>query len=219
MATTEGYTGGTEPPDEQGSTSAPAAPDLLSSAVGDRCSNCGSPLASDQHYCVECGQRRGKPRFSAAHGAAGTPPRPPKQRRFPRPAGSAGATLVAGIATLLLAMGVGVEIGRSSNTQTTTRAAAAPPEVITVAGGGGGGTASTATTASTSSSKSKKSVKTKAPKVTKVVVQKTNDAAAKALGTSANNLVTNPTVTTGATCTGGAGCQNGHFTGNFFGGG
>jgi hypothetical protein len=217
MATTEGYTGGTEPPDEPRTTSAPAAPDLLSSAVGDRCSSCGSSLASDQHYCVECGQRRGKPRFSVAHGAAGAPPRPPKQRRFPRPGGSSGATLVAGIATLLLAMGVGVEIGRSGNTQTTTRAAVAPAEVITVAGGGGGG--STPTTASTSASKSKKSGKTKAPKVTKVVVQKTNDAAAKALGTSANNLVNNPTVTTGGGCTGGAGCQNGHFTGNFFGGG
>jgi hypothetical protein len=193
-------------------------PELVSGAVGDRCSNCGSPVASDQRYCVECGQRRGKPRFPVTDRAPAGASRPQKRRRIPRPPGGSGATLVAGIATLLLAMGVGVEIGRSGNTQTTTRAAVAP-EVITVAGGGTG-TATTATTASTTSGKSSKSTKTpKARKVTKVVVQKTNNAASKALGTSAANLVQNPTVTSGQSCTGGAGCQNGHFTGNFFGGG
>jgi hypothetical protein len=217
MATTEGYSDGTEPPGDPGATAVGTGPELVSGAVGDRCSNCGSPLASDQHYCVECGQRRGKPRFSVAGGAPAAAPRSPKRRRIRRPAGGSGATLVAGIATLLLAMGVGVEIGRSGNTQTTTRAAA-PTQVITV-GGGGSGTA-TATTASTTSGKSSKSTKTrKAKKVTKVVVQKTNNAASKALGTSAANLVQNPTVTSGQSCTGGAGCQNGHFTGNFFGSG
>jgi len=216
MATTEGYSGGTELPRDPGGTAVRTGPELVSGAVGDRCSNCGSPLASDQHYCVECGQRRGKPRFSVTDGAPAAAPSSPKRRRIRRRPGGSGATLVAGIATLLLAMGVGVEIGRSGNTQTTTRQAAAP-EVITVAGGGSTGTA---TTASTTSGKSSKTAKTpKAKKVTKVVVQKTNNAASKALGTSAANLVQNPTVTSGQSCTGGAGCQNGHFTGNFFGSG
>jgi hypothetical protein len=216
MTPTEGDSGGTEPPGDPGASPDASGSELVSGAVGDRCSNCGSPLASDQRYCVECGQRRGKPRFSVTDRAPAGASRPAKRRRIPRPPGGSGATLVAGIATLLLAMGVGVEIGRSGNTQTTTRAAATP-EVITVAGGGSTGTA---TTASNNTGKSGKSVKRpKARKVTKVVVQKTNNAASKALGTSAANLVQNPTVTSGQTCTGGAGCQNGHFTGNFFGGG
>jgi hypothetical protein len=221
MATTEGYEGD---PQETGAPAPSSAanapmPDLVTSAVGDRCSNCGAPLASDQRYCVECGQRRGKPRFSVANQTAAAAPKREK-RRVPRPGGSSGAVLVAGIATLLLAMGVGFEIGHDSKTSTTKQAAAAP-EVITVNGGGSApSTDTTATTASNNNNTSSKSSKTtKAPKQTKVVVQKTNDAASKQLGTSAKNLVNNPTVQQGSQCSGGAGCQNGHFTGNFFGGG
>jgi hypothetical protein len=190
-------------------------PEINVEGRGDRCTNCGSSLASDQRYCIECGQRRGKPRFPVP-GSEKKPDAPARERgrRLPRPRSSSGATLVAGIATLLLAMGVGVEIGRNGGGTTTTRQAAAP-EVITVGSGGGG----TATTARTSGKKSKKTKSSKSSKVTKVVVQKANDAASKALGTSAKNLVNNPTVQQGQSCTGGAGCQNGKFTGNFFGGG
>jgi hypothetical protein len=192
-------------------------PEINLEGRGDRCSNCGSPLASDQRYCIECGQRRGTPRFSVADKGKQTESAPrERKRRLPRPGGSGGATLVAGIATLLLAMGVGVEIGHSGSTTTTTRQAAAP-EVITVAGDGSGGTGTTASTANTKSSK--KTKRSKSRKVTKVVVQKADDAASKALGTSAKNLVNNPTVQQGQSCTGGAGCQGGKFTGNFFGGG
>jgi hypothetical protein len=186
-------------------------------AFGDRCSSCGSPLASDQRYCVDCGQRRGKPRFSATGPTAAAPKPKRERRRIHRPAGSGGATLVAGIATLLLAMGVGFEIGHGSKAPPTRTEAAAAPEVITVGGGGGGGTATTASSNSHKSSKKTKS--SKAPKQTKVVVQKANDAAAKQLGTSTKNLDSNPTVKPGQSCTGGAGCQAGKFTGNFFGGG
>ena len=118
-----------------------AAPDdaqtqeLVSSAVGDRCTNCQAPLASDQRYCVTCGERRGKARFNfAAPAAPAAAPAPsPKRERAPRP--SSGATLIAGVATLLLAMGIGFLIGNANNNG-NTRAAAAPPQVITVAGGG-----------------------------------------------------------------------------------
>jgi hypothetical protein len=183
-------------------------------AFGERCSDCGAPLASDQRYCIECGQRRGKPRFSVA--SQSNAPAPPKRerRRLPRPSSAGGATLVAGVATLLLAMGVGFEIGHS-NAATTKTTAAAPPEVITVNGGGGTGTATTASTNNTTSSKKTKTPK--AHKQTKVVVQKANNAASKALGTSSKNLAGNPTVKQGQSCTGGAGCQGGKFTGNFFG--
>jgi hypothetical protein len=184
-------------------------------AFGERCSDCGAPLASDQRYCIECGQRRGKPRFSVASPSTTVAPPKRERRRLPRPSGPAGATLVAGVATLLLAMGVGFEIGHS-NAATNKTTAAAPPEVITV--NGGGGSSGTATTASTNNATSSKKTKTpKAHKETKVVVQKANDAASKALGTSSKNLASNPTVQQGQSCTGGAGCQGGKFTGNFFG--
>ena len=124
-----------------------AAPDdaqtqeLVSSAVGDRCTNCQAPLASDQRYCVTCGERRGKARFNfAAPAAPAAAPAPsPKRERAPRP--SSGATLIAGVATLLLAMGIGFLIGNANNNG-NTRAAAAPPQVITVAGNALGGGAS-----------------------------------------------------------------------------
>jgi len=188
--------------------------ELLSGAVGDRCSNCQAPLASDQRYCVNCGQRRGKSRFSAgslaATAASATPP--PQDPAPPRSRVSAGTTLVAGVATLLLAMGVGVLIGHNSNSP-----ARAPAQQIITVGAGTGG-ASSAGTASTGSSKSAKV--SKKTKVTKVVVtahtaQVAAAAAAKVLGGAAPK---NPTVTVGQSCSADtAGCQNGKFTGNFFG--
>ncbi|HZE06275.1 MAG TPA: hypothetical protein VE127_13680, partial [Solirubrobacteraceae bacterium] len=103
------------PPDFATSTERPTQ--LLVGSVGNGCANCGVPLASDQRYCVQCGERRGKSRF-AVTGADRTtsPPAPapvavvapdPPRRRAPY-----GATLIAGVATLLLALGVGVEIGQ-----------------------------------------------------------------------------------------------------------
>ena len=41
----------------------PTAP---ATASEDRCGNCGTPLAHDQRYCVECGERRGQSRFPTA---------------------------------------------------------------------------------------------------------------------------------------------------------
>lgn len=199
--------------------------ELVTGVVGDRCANCQAPLASDQRYCVNCGQRRGKARFSydtmAAQAAPAAPAQaaaPPRQRR---PRLSSGATLVAGVATLLIAMGVGVLIGHDSNS-TPVRASA--PQVITVGGAGAAGT-STGSTAATSSGsapvKSVKGAKGKAPK-TVVVTAKQNKAAASAVGKvlgSGGSFSSNPTQQVGAACSGGAGCQNGKFTGNFFGGG
>lgn len=202
---------------------APTA-ELVTSAVGDRCADCHAPLASEQRYCVNCGARRGKPRFTADSFVAQTSPAGVPVAEAPpphRPRVSPATTLVAGVATLLIAMGVGVLIGHNSSS-TSTRAAA--QQVITVGAGAGTGTGP-ASSASTGSSRGAKHSRSKAaathktkvtvvhltPKATKAAAA----AATKVLGASAPKA---PTVTTGQSCTAGTpGCNNGHFTGTFFG--
>jgi hypothetical protein len=96
------------------------------------CAACGAPVVSDQRYCLECGERqlpvseflKGEPRAAAA---AAPPTQPPAGTAAVAPRGNA-LTLLAGIGVLLLAMGVGVLIGRSSAGSARTPA----PEVITV---------------------------------------------------------------------------------------
>ena len=187
---------------------------LVHSGVGTGCANCGAPMASDQRYCVTCGARRGQPRFGADSliGSAGSSPAPPSGPPS-HATGRWGAapTLLAGVGTLLLAMGVGVLIGH--NGSGPTRAAA--PQVVTL---GGSGSASSASNASqdkqptkTASKKAKTTVVHVTPKVSKEAVK----AAAKVLGASGPK---NPTVKPGDSCTSGtAGCKNGKFTGDFFG--
>jgi len=194
--------------------------ELVTGMVGDRCANCQAPLAPDQRYCVSCGERRGSPRFSYDTMAAQPDPAsaqapPPRRPRF-----SSGATLVAGVATLLIAMGVGVLIGHDSTSSTPARAAA--PEVITVGGGGAaatnGGTASTGAATGSTTKASKTKVKVTTVHVTAKTAAAATQAAGKVLGSS-NNLSHNVSQQVGKPCNGGAGCQNGTFTGNFFPGG
>jgi hypothetical protein len=120
--------------------------------VSDACTSCGSQLAPDQRYCLRCGQRRGDPRLPvmdavnfmeasrrpAAQPAAAASVPPSTRRRLL----SANASMVAAVATLVLAMGVGVLIGRSGDG--TSTASSPAPQIIRV--GGGAETASTATT-------------------------------------------------------------------------
>jgi hypothetical protein len=105
------------------------------------CAACGAPLASDQRYCLECGERRpGVSEFlrSGPPGADAAPAAPPGSRPPGRPVeqqpprGNA-LSLLAGVGVLLLAMGVGVLIGRSGGGTTKS---APPAEVVTVAGTG-----------------------------------------------------------------------------------
>ena len=113
-----------------------------SPAVGaaESCAACGSPLADDQRYCLECGERR-FPMSSVLLGApasaepaqtqpAGAPP-PAAQGKAPTDgAGRSNAvTVIAGVGVLLLAMGVGVLIGRSGSSKP---AAAPTAQVISV---------------------------------------------------------------------------------------
>lgn len=198
--------------------------ELVSGAVGGRCANCQAPLASDQRYCLNCGQRRGKPRFPVVPAAApqtttsGAVPRPPHRPRF-----SSAATLVAGVATLLIALGVGVLIGHDSNT-TPQKAA---DQIITVGGGSGnsGGASSAAATNPAQATKPSAAAKASLKHAKTVVVHLTPKVEAKAASAASHvfgsngNLSKNVTQQVGGACSGGAGCQNGKFTGNFFPGG
>lgn len=116
---------------------------------------------------------------------------------------SANTTLIAGIGTLLLALGVGVLIGRTGN---GTSAKAPPAQVITVAGGGSAGAASASPATEQPSAGAAKTAKSGAASSPAAV-----KAAAKAKGPP-------PKVVTVGSPGKGAGYQNGHFTGKFFGG-
>jgi hypothetical protein len=195
----------------------PATSELLAGTVGDRCTNCQQPLASDQRYCVNCGTRRGKPRFTFESLAAQAAPAEVPAQKPHRTRISAATTLVAGVATLLLAMGVGVLIGHNSNGPTR---ASAPAQIVTV--GNGGAVSNLAGTGAATGTKAHKKIAKLKPVVVHLNAQikaKAAAAANKVFGNNGGNLVNNPTIQPGQPCSGGAGCQNGTFTGNFFPGG
>jgi hypothetical protein len=203
-------------------TEAATTPDLVAPGASDLCANCQAPLASDQRYCVNCGERRGKPRQAFQPTASkASAPAPPKRERRAR--ASAGTTLIAGVATLLLAMGVGVLIGQ--NGAGTPKQAAAAPQVVTVNGGSGSGGSGSTATASTGS-KSKHAGKKGSPKKSKAPAAHLSKKTTAAVNQGASNVVGSTqklapaTVKVGGKCqTGEAGCQGGKFTGGFFGGG
>lgn len=103
------------------------------------CRSCGSPLAADQRYCLHCGARRAEARLpfldilaqqaslGAGPAAAGGPATPPPGTWLGRM--SANAAAVAGVACLLLALGVGVLIGGLGQDDSTANAT---PQVISV---------------------------------------------------------------------------------------
>jgi hypothetical protein len=183
-------------------------------ASSSQCQNCGAPLASDQRYCVACGERRGRARFSLpgaapAPAVATTTERPPRQPRI-----SSGLVFISFVGTLLLAMGVGVLIGHTNNSQPVQRSSN-PNINVNVAGGAGGGSGSGNTQASTNTSSGQKhaAAKAAAAPLPKKVVVKAQAAAANVLG--GKNLPP-ATVTVGQKGSG-PGYSNGKFDGNFFG--
>jgi hypothetical protein len=181
-------------------------PSLAATAGHQQCSQCGAALSADQRYCVECGERSGDARLPVLDRLVRQPapaaPAPAK-RRTPHITGS--TTVLAGIATLILAMGVGVLIGRSSNSSSSSKNAGV--QVVTVAGGGGatgasGAAAATAAGAAAGASKPKKK-------------SKSNSSS----GVQGGGKLLKPpkaVVTVGSPGTG-PGYQHGKFTGNFFG--
>jgi hypothetical protein len=191
----------------------------LATATTDRCANCGAHLAPDQRYCIQCGERRSGgglrdalPRTQAAAPAAATP----RHRGW-----SPNSSLIAGIATLLLAMGVGVLIGRSGNDNGGNRAAATPQVVTVSAGSGGaastaGGAAATTAAGTAAAKKAAAKHKHSRSSAAKVSGATSVDETAKKNGVKLPPKV----VKVGQKCEKGAkGCQGGKFTGNFFGGG
>ena len=119
------------------------------------CASCGAPLADDQRYCLECGERRvamssvltGGPPTGHQAATAGSPelapagppvppggPYPPKSSPWENAwQRNPALTAIAGVGVLLLAMGVGVLIGRSGSSKPSSAA----PSVIAVAPSGG----------------------------------------------------------------------------------
>ena len=175
----------------------------LVSTARNQCAMCGSALAPDQRYCVECGERRGAARVPQLEGiaerartasAAGSPRR--------RTGVSVNNTLLAIIGTLLLALGVGVLIGRTSSSSSKTPA----PQVVTVAGSGvAGGAGTSASQQASGAAAAAAAAKAKA--------------AAARTGSKAprkHTKVPLKVVKVGSPGKG-PGYQHGHFTGNFFG--
>jgi hypothetical protein len=199
--------------------------------AGEQCPSCGAALAQDQRYCLECGHRRGDPRLpfmdavvfmdavrKSREPVVASAPAPAQQDR--RPLISANASLVAGVATLVLAIGVGVLIGRSGEGGGSN--VAATPSVITVGGGGGEETSSAGSEEETSkATKSKSKAKSSAKKPTKKEVEAETSAAKEASEevlepTSGVNLPPS-TAEVGEKCTEGtSGCEGGEFNGSFF---
>jgi uncharacterized OB-fold protein len=204
-------------------------PTPLAAPAGDRCVNCGTQLASDQRYCINCGERRGRARFDTA--ALDTGPATmvtTTETIGPPPRFSSSTTLITGVATLLVAMGLGFLIGHdsASTVKQPAQAAAAQPVHVTISGNGSGGGSGSGSGSSSSTSakhgkhsgKSSSTKSTPAAHISKKAVTQGAAAANKVLGGSKTKLAA-PTVSQGGACSGGAGCQGGKFTGQFFGGG
>jgi hypothetical protein len=179
-------------------------------------------VTSDQRYCLNCGHRRGEPRLpfmdavvfmdamKAPKDVQAAPP--PKQPRRISP----NAALIAGVGTLLLALGIGVLIGRSgSNT------AAAPQQApIVIQGGAGAEETATASSAGTTvggGGKSTAGKSKKAVKKEKEAAAASGEGAEEILKPSGDVKLPPPTTGVGDKCKKGtAGCEGGEFTGNFF---
>jgi hypothetical protein len=183
-------------------------------------------MAADQRYCLNCGHRRGDPRLpfmdavvfmdavNRPPGAETAPPVPPA--RGPRI--SANASLIAGIATLILAIGVGVLIGRAGDSGSAPVANTAP-QVIKVEGGGGAGEATAAPKGSTSIGGGKSGAKAKQSATSSETEKAAEAAQDEVLKTNPDVDLAPPTQEIGGACDKGtAGCSdNGKFEGEFFG--
>ncbi len=187
---------------------------------GDQCPSCGAALAADQRYCLECGQRRGDPRLpfmdavvlmEAVKQPQQIPPPQPKRKRTGI---SPNAALIAGVGTLLLALGIGVLIGRSGH-QEVAQTAAAP---IVIHSGGGEEATASASKDKTTTGGGAASAKTKKQKAAALKQAEAHPAAEEVIKPTNGVKLAPPTVKPGDKCEpGAAGCEGGEFTGNFFG--
>jgi hypothetical protein len=129
---------------------------------GEPCEQCGTPLAADQRYCLNCGKRRGAPRvdYRALAPAGAAAAAEPTSNGAPKPADEAGEekaeqpkterdyaplAAVGGIAILGLMLLVGVLIGRGDGD------GGAPPAPVVLESGGARGGSETASGAGSNS--------------------------------------------------------------------
>jgi hypothetical protein len=149
---------------------------------------------------------------------------PPPSGSKPRGGLSANASLIAGIATLVLAIGVGVLIGQSGDNGTGSAASQAP-QIIRV-GGSGGGEEEAATPeegAGKSNAGGKEKGKSKSPNAKKA--EKKAETGSTGQSKATEEVLepkvpqAKPEATVGESCDKGtAGCGgSGKFEGNFFG--
>jgi hypothetical protein len=212
------------PPPEPIAAPVSAVSHPLVAAGGEQCPSCGTAVASDQRYCLHCGQRCGEPRLPFMNAvtfmdsmkqpstAAAAPPAKPKRRRM-----SPNAALIAGVGTLLLAMGVGVLIGRSGNHSVTASTPAAP-QIIKVPAGGEAETAPTLK-GSKAAGGGGGNAKGKKPSTASLKKEAETQAGAEEVLKPSGNVKLPPaTVKPGSSCPSGTtGCKGGEFTGEFFG--
>ena len=210
--------------------------------ANDSCPNCGARMAADQRYCLNCGHRRGEPRLpfmdavvfmetmNAPGGAAGSPPPPPPaQSGGSNNRWNANAALIAGVATLVLAIGVGFLIGRTGHENSTQAAA---PQIIKVNGGGGeaesatpeeapGGSAKKEATAKSGGKSKSKGAAAKPSEIkegSKQEAELAKEKTSEVLHTEAGVELAEPEQKVGGSCAEGtAGCKGKEFTGEFFG--
>ncbi|MEA2218031.1 MAG: hypothetical protein QOJ35_657 [Solirubrobacteraceae bacterium] len=81
----------------------------------EQCAACGAPLAHDQRYCLHCGELRAgarRPMPAALRGPIDAPAARVVDVAAPARVGPSLGAVLAGFACLLLAMGIGVLIGR-----------------------------------------------------------------------------------------------------------
>jgi hypothetical protein len=196
-----------------------AAPPPQPPAGYEHCPSCGALVATDQRYCLACGVRRGDPRLpfmdavvfmdamkQPPDGQAGRPSKKKKRRLSPN------AALIAGVGTLLLALGLGVLIGRSGG-ETSAPQQAAP---IVIKGGGEEAETSSAnepTIGGGSSAKAKKKAKAVPPE------EAAEAPSEEVLKPTKGVKLPPPTAQVGEKCVKGqAGCNSkGKFDGSFFG--
>lgn len=141
------------------------------------------------------------------------PPPPPAKKK--RTGISPNAALIAGVGTLLLALGIGVMIGRSGHQEVAQTAAA--PQIIKV-GGSSGEAEATASKGKATTGGGAANAKTKKQKAAALKQAEAHPAAEEVLKPAGDVKLAPPTVKPGDKCeAGAAGCKGGEFTGDFFG--
>jgi hypothetical protein len=98
---------------------------------GDTCAACGSGLATDQRYCVNCGTRRGETRVDYERQLTANGGRPPVTAGVPATAAAAPNQFspiiaIGSIAVLGVMLLLGVLIGNDNDDQQVVAGAAAP---------------------------------------------------------------------------------------------